>query len=194
MRKQIFKNSLLIGIIFIQTHLMAQDIIVLKNGDEINSKIFEVSQTEVKYKKFQNLDGPTYSILKNEVLMIKYVNGSKDVFSDDKENFSDSKSIEELKLKGKQDAEINYSGRNSGAGWTAATTILFSPLIGAIPAAVCSSTMPNESNLNFKNAELMQQYPYSSSYKEEAHKIKKRKVWKNFGIGSGVWVVLILLL
>jgi hypothetical protein len=66
---------------FISTISSAQDIIVTFNGEEIKSKVMEVSINEIKYKKFENINGPLYGILKSSVLMIKYENGSKDVFS-----------------------------------------------------------------------------------------------------------------
>ena len=65
----------------IQFHLaIAQDIIYKRNGDEIKSKVSEVTSTEIKFKKSDNLDGPMFTILKSEVMMIKYSNGTKDVF------------------------------------------------------------------------------------------------------------------
>jgi hypothetical protein len=57
------------------------DIITLKNGDEITAKVLEVSQTSIKYKKCNNLDGPLMIESIDNVFMIKYVNGSKDVFN-----------------------------------------------------------------------------------------------------------------
>ncbi len=60
--------------------LSAQDLIIKKNGDEINAKIQELGAREIKYKKMDNPDGPLFSILKSEVFMIKYANGTKDVF------------------------------------------------------------------------------------------------------------------
>jgi hypothetical protein len=59
----------------------SQDIIVLKTGDEIKSKVLEVTPDLVKYKKWENQDGPIYSSNKSEVFMIKYINGTKDVFN-----------------------------------------------------------------------------------------------------------------
>jgi hypothetical protein len=41
----------------------------------------EITTNEIKYKKFDNLEGPTISILKSEVFMIKYQNGTKDVIN-----------------------------------------------------------------------------------------------------------------
>jgi hypothetical protein len=59
----------------------AQDLIVLKTGDEISSKVLEVTSDVVKYKKWTNQEGPTYSSAKAEIFMIKYANGTKDVFN-----------------------------------------------------------------------------------------------------------------
>ncbi len=59
----------------------SQDKIYKNDGSEILSKIIEVNQTDIKYKKSSNLDGPTYTILKNEVVMILYSNGETEVIT-----------------------------------------------------------------------------------------------------------------
>ena len=61
--------------------LFAQDIIVQNNGNTILSKVVEIGATEVKYKKFSNLNGPTYTIAKAEILVINYENGEKESFA-----------------------------------------------------------------------------------------------------------------
>lgn len=80
MGKGIF--TLWCAIFFVVHFSVAQDIIYLKNGDEIEAKVLTVDITEVTYKKWNNQDGPTYRIAKRELLMIKYENGSKDVFGE----------------------------------------------------------------------------------------------------------------
>lgn len=60
----------------------AQDVITTKDGSDIQAKILEVTQTEVKYKRYNNLDGPTFTISKNDVLIVRYENGEKEVFKD----------------------------------------------------------------------------------------------------------------
>ncbi len=62
-------------------NLQSQDILVYNNGDEVQSKVIEVTDDNIKYKKWGNLDGPSYTAIKKDVLMIKYQNGSKDVFN-----------------------------------------------------------------------------------------------------------------
>jgi hypothetical protein len=59
------------------------DNIILKNGEEISAKIFEITPDLIKYKKCDNLDGPLISIYKNEVFMVRYKDGSKDLFNDE---------------------------------------------------------------------------------------------------------------
>lgn len=61
-------------------HVNAQDVIVMKDGNTIVSKILEITTNEVKYKKFTNLEGPTYTVLKSEVKAINYANGEKETF------------------------------------------------------------------------------------------------------------------
>lgn len=59
---------------------IADDVIYLKNGDEIKAIISEVLTNEVKYKKASNTSGPAYTISKADILMIIYSNGEKDIF------------------------------------------------------------------------------------------------------------------
>lgn len=61
----------------------AQDVIVCRDGEEIESKVLKISQTEVEYKKWTNQDGPLYTLDKSKVFMIKYQNGEKDVFKEE---------------------------------------------------------------------------------------------------------------
>lgn len=58
---------------------VAQDVITLKNGTDINALVQEVGDIEVKYKKFDNPNGPNYTLKKTEILIIRYTNGSKDI-------------------------------------------------------------------------------------------------------------------
>lgn len=61
--------------------LSAQDIITLHDGNDIQAKILEVTTTEVKYKKFSNLEGPTFSLPKSDIQIVHYQNGENEVFN-----------------------------------------------------------------------------------------------------------------
>ena len=82
------KILLLLTLSAITNIAFAQDNIVLKNGDEINAKILEVGESNIKYKKFNNLDGPIYTKAKDEIFMIKYSNGEKDVLTSNISNLN----------------------------------------------------------------------------------------------------------
>ena len=78
--------------------IKAQDTLSMRSGENILVKVIEVSNVrlklkntfkgyievgtaEVKYKKLNNLNGPVFSILKSDLLIIKYENGTKEDFS-----------------------------------------------------------------------------------------------------------------
>lgn len=62
------------------------DLIILRSGQEIQAKVLEVGQTEIKYKNCDNQNGPTFSLNKSEVFMIKYPNGTSTVIEESKDN------------------------------------------------------------------------------------------------------------
>ena len=76
--------------------IKAQDTLSMRSGENILVKVIEVSNVslkwtkkgiievgtaEVKYKKLDNLNGPVFSMLKSDLIMIKYQNGTSDDFS-----------------------------------------------------------------------------------------------------------------
>lgn len=56
------------------------DVVLMRSGEEIRAKVLEITEGEVKYKKCAMPDGPLYVARKSEVFMLKYTNGSKEVF------------------------------------------------------------------------------------------------------------------
>lgn len=76
------KNISLFIILFLTGKLIyAQDTIVKKNNEIIQAKIMEITQSEIKYKKYTFLDGPTYIENKSEIQYIRFSNGLKEEFS-----------------------------------------------------------------------------------------------------------------
>jgi hypothetical protein len=73
---------LTIGGCLLLTLSYGQDVLIKRTGDEVQTKVLEITPTEIKYKRFDNLEGPTISILKADVFMIKYENGSRETFVD----------------------------------------------------------------------------------------------------------------
>ena len=55
--------------------LLSQDIITLKTNEEIKAKVLEINDEEIKYKRFENLEGPQYTLKLSKVLKVRYENG-----------------------------------------------------------------------------------------------------------------------
>jgi len=51
---------LFLGLFLVVSSLFGQDTIVKTGGYEISAKVLIVSDSVVKYKRFDNPDGPTY--------------------------------------------------------------------------------------------------------------------------------------
>ena len=65
------------------SNMIAQDKIFLKSEENIEAKILEINVDEVKYKKFSNQEGPTFTIVKSDIHMIVYENGETEIFKDE---------------------------------------------------------------------------------------------------------------
>jgi hypothetical protein len=61
--------------------LAAQDLIVLKDGNMIEVKLIEISPSEIRYKRFDNLDGPTFVVPAANVYSLKYENGKTELIN-----------------------------------------------------------------------------------------------------------------
>lgn len=79
MKKQIILLSVIIC--FLSSVIHAQDIIYKLDGTKEEAKVLEIDKKEILYKKFSNVEGPTYSIDRSSVAMITYENGNFDLLN-----------------------------------------------------------------------------------------------------------------
>lgn len=70
------KLLLLLFILTITSQLFAQDKIYKLKGPAINAKVIEVGIDEIKYKLYDNPDGPIYVVEKSSLNRIEFANGS----------------------------------------------------------------------------------------------------------------------
>ena len=73
---------------FAQDMITAPDIITLRDGEVIEALVKEVGEVEVRYKNFDNPNGPFHTLKRWEIFKIKYGNGSEEVFKDDESAFT----------------------------------------------------------------------------------------------------------
>lgn len=79
--KSILKINFLIAICLFCGNLKAQDMIVKTSGDSIKAKITEVGTNAISFKKWDNIEGPTFVVNKSEILFVRYKNGQIDKFT-----------------------------------------------------------------------------------------------------------------
>jgi hypothetical protein len=93
------KKVLLLAIFVMASFVVkAQDVIVLQSAEEIQAKITSITQDAVTYKRWSNLEGPSYTIDKSQVFYIKYQNGEKDVMTTTNEKPRDKSSHKSANL------------------------------------------------------------------------------------------------
>ena len=109
---------LLLFLIVLSTNLIhAQDIIVKQNGDEIKSKILEITSETIKYKEFDFQDGPTRNINISDIFMVIYSNGKREKFTTKESQTSKNDIENEVSNKGnksqtsKKDTENEVSSK-----------------------------------------------------------------------------------
>jgi hypothetical protein len=78
MKMRLVLFTLLMGV---SSGAFAQDILYLLSGDEIETKLTEISSSELKYKRIDNLDGPVFVIERSKVFKVKYSNGQSEVMT-----------------------------------------------------------------------------------------------------------------
>lgn len=73
---------LCIALVLIAKVGIAQDTIIQTDGTTIIGSVLEVGTSEIKYKKYRNVDSsPIYDIEKYNVRSIKYADGTVDLFN-----------------------------------------------------------------------------------------------------------------
>ena len=99
--------------------LSAQDIIVTAKAERIEALITEVSSTEIRYKKWDFQDGPTFVLNVDDLSAIIFKNGEVQVFNKkettpaktEKSTFNASTSPESLGYIYRDDGEFVFQGR-----------------------------------------------------------------------------------
>lgn len=72
-KSMIIMVVILLGITF---NVVAQDVISFNDGTLEKAKVLEIGENEIKYKKWDNQEGPTYSVSKSKIMSILYQNGT----------------------------------------------------------------------------------------------------------------------
>lgn len=69
-----------IFLVLVAVTAKAQDVIMKADQTEVSAKVIEITENEVKYKPFNRLDGPIYSLKKTDIFVIIYKDGTREKF------------------------------------------------------------------------------------------------------------------
>jgi len=79
----LLKHSFIIALLaVISFTATAQDIIYKTDGDSIIAKVKAVEPHSISYTRFDNINGPEYTLAKSDVARVKYANGMEDTFNE----------------------------------------------------------------------------------------------------------------
>lgn len=88
----VLKLRLLAIIIFSFMVLISnsQDVIYLKNKKEIQAKVFEINDERIMYRKYEQPEDSIFQISKEDVVLIIYQNGTREVFVEESKLITDT--------------------------------------------------------------------------------------------------------
>ena len=90
------------------------DKIIHKDGTEIMAKITEINTSEIRYKRCDFIDGPTFVEKQNKVFMIKYANGKSEMFKTEKAvEYNNGKIIQDSQKINDKDKKTTTSSKAS---------------------------------------------------------------------------------
>jgi hypothetical protein len=176
------------------------DTLFFKSGKTSLVWIKIITGNDVKYKLWNYEDGPDYTAAKSELKSVHYANGRIESFDKPAYEYSQKQSSEysspgstvNYYRKGQSDA-LRYYKNNGGSVGVGITAALCGPVCGLIPAIPVALSEPSIGNLGMPKTGYSGNEEYISGYSMQAYKMKKKKVWTAYGIGSAVSIGVVIL-
>ncbi len=175
----------------ISISLSAQDPFLDLNGKpKVLPNKYEGSNVETKFR--MTTDNEYNFVLKNrDMVLFKYDTirplGTLTYADLSMPDSADGFYSGDMFLKGKMDARKYYTKYKVPATGTFVLSAIC-PVFGAGLAIPASATVPRIENLGNPGRDLTEDRLYYQGYIDEAHRIKSRRVWLNFGVGSGIFL------
>ena len=172
------------------------DVMLRTNGAEVAGKVLSISPLAVRYVPAA-MPTDTLTLAATDVFLIRYANGTRELLQAatpaPKTAPADplsGLSVGERQARGRADAARSY--QNPGAFWgSLGATLYGGPLLGAVAPATITAHAVAASNLAAPQPALLNDPVYNGAYRMEAQRTKNRRAWTGYGLGVGVWVVLI---
>lgn len=172
-------------------HASSQDVIKLKNGKEFNAIVINITNSKVKYRKYENSAGP---ILRFRLKYIKSIQIENDTLL--KFDFIPNNDTEIVVvpkrtivspssefLKGYKDGRNQFCNYKLAANGTFFATMIAGGIPGLAPAIGCGSVAPSSDLLQINSNDSVD---YINGYIAGAKSKKATRIWMNWGIGYAV--------
>jgi hypothetical protein len=111
------------------------DVITMKNGVDKSVKVTEVSDTEIKYKNCDNIEGPTYVVKVSDIFRINFQNGTTQIFGNQQESKNEDYSKSKISQPSTQTTNV-FAIIGLIAGILAMFTFLLFPILGMLFGAL----------------------------------------------------------
>ena len=172
-------------------HASSQDVIKLKNGMEFNAVVVNINHSKVKYKKYENPEGPTLRFHLKYIQSIQIENDTLLMFdyipNDEAEHVVVPKRLvltpSSEYLKGYKDGRNQFCNYKLAANGTFFATMIVGGIPGLAPAIGCTSTSPKMELLQISSKDSID---YIHGYIAGAKARKSSRIWMNWGIGYAV--------
>lgn len=181
--------------------LVAQDLIVKMDDEEIIANVVEIKKSKVAYQAYENQEADPVLLDKSEIYMIIYEDGMRQFFSDPRNledvvgQEIDEDDLEGLYLKGMEDAEQYYDRK--GIMWaTMGATVIPSLGIftGGILVGVIAMTPANYRLEELPDPELYRNAYYAEGFQKQAKKIRIKRALTGMGIGAAIQAVFFIII
>jgi len=170
------------------TMVVAQDKITLRSGGELKARIIGLNEKDVALIPENSSD--TIYLQRDSITKMQYQSGILIYLSKNEIPVSYATNlnpgVDSLYQIGERDATRFYKGYTTASTGTLLCSLFFP--WGLVPAIACSATPPSINSLGYREQKLMENSDYFNGYTKQAYKIKKKKVWQGFAIGSGITV------
>ncbi|MCF8370103.1 MAG: hypothetical protein K9H64_00685 [Bacteroidales bacterium] len=186
MKTNQFRILWLTGLICFAVNAFSQNVIYLKNGDEIHAGKYKPAPAgKLKYKAENNPGGDYQLIGQSEIFYIKGKQKKGYAFHETGMIFKikNVDQLNEMELRGTLDACSYY--HYSGTYWGTFIPTFIAVPAGLVTTVIVASIKPNRT-LNLPDNANVNNEVYLQAYKDQAHKCKKQIAWKGFFIGWGM--------
>ena len=164
----------------------------MKTGFEIECKVRLVSLSTITYKLKSNPDGPDHEIGKDKVLMIRYANGSKDIFTDTEQPEEESYVPDTPELSASDKCHLGTMDADMYHGWKGAsvTSGVCCGVFGVLACAIGSPTPEKgkQTSMMSGNKDLFSDPNYRKCYEKKARGTKINHAL----IGWAAWLLLLV--